>query len=128
MQIVRFSRPPSPSCPPGPRCRLVVGGATLDRVVAHRLYGGVRAALDAGAREIVIDMTGVESIDPLGLSALSAIRRKVPVSVRVVLAGMKGRAGTVARVTHLHELFPIFVSVDAATGALRALGAHRDQD
>ena len=99
---------------------LTVSSDALDAVTARRLLLEVDAAFAAGTLMVVVDLSGVTFIDSLGVSALVAMSRAAPPFGRVVLASLGGYAQTLARVTHLHEIFPIYATAEIATAALGA--------
>ena len=98
--------------------RIHVRAASLDPSASRELLRDTQAAFAAGARAVVIDLAGVTFIDSLGVSALVAASRRAPLGTRVVLCSLGVYAQTVARVTHLHEIFAIYATADAAVAAL----------
>jgi anti-sigma B factor antagonist len=113
-----------PSLLPAPALRpeqvrcVTIERPALDPAAARALLRVVEQAFDEGVRAIVVDLSSVTFLDSLGVSALAAAARKAPPGGQVVLAGLTGYAQTVARVTHLHELFAIYTTRNAAIAAL----------
>lgn len=99
------------------RC-IHVRSASLDPTASRDLLRDTNAAFAAGARAVVLDLGGVTFIDSLGVSALVAASRRAPPGTRVVLCSLGAYAQTVARVTHLHEIFAIYATAEAAIAAL----------
>lgn len=84
----------------------------------RQLITDATAATQPGTRAIVIDLSRVFSLDSVGVSALVSVRRKTPSNIAVVLAGLTAPTQVVARVCHLHEVFEIYTSFEAAERAL----------
>lgn len=98
--------------------RLVVRSARLDTATARSLLHDADAAFADGARALVLDLSRVTFIDSLGVAALAQIARRAPSGSRIALAALTAYAQTIARVTHLHEVFDVFTTVEAAEAAL----------
>jgi anti-sigma B factor antagonist len=98
------------------RC-IRASAATLDARSASALLHEATGAMDAGARRLVIDLTGVNYMDSIGISALVAVLRRAPVDARVCLAGLEHRARAIVRMTRLYEVFDIYPSVADALHA-----------
>ena len=95
-----------------------VRSSSLDPGASRDLLRDAQKAFADGARAVVLDLGAVTFIDSLGVSALVAASRRAPKGTRVVLCSLGAYAQTVARVTHLHEIFAIYASADAAIAAL----------
>jgi anti-anti-sigma regulatory factor len=93
---------------------LTFASSRLDGTTARALLTDARAAFDAGARVLVIDMAAVTTVDSLGVAALVAIAEMAPPGVMVRLAALGSYAQLVARVTHLDEVLDIYATVHAA--------------
>jgi anti-sigma B factor antagonist len=98
--------------------RLQVSCARLDTTAARSLLRDAEDAFAGGARALVIDLSRVTFIDSLGVAALAQIVRRAPSGSRIALAALTPYAQTIARVTHLHEVFDIYATVEAAVTAL----------
>lgn len=98
--------------------RLQVSCARLDTAAARSLLRDAEDAFAGGARALVIDLSRVTFIDSLGVAALAQIVRRAPAGSRIALAALTPYAQTIARVTHLHEVFDIYATVEAAVTAL----------
>jgi anti-anti-sigma factor len=116
--IQSLSLPPQTLLDPTTVARVVVDAPSLDPAASTALLTATRDAIEKGARAVVIDLSLVTFIDSLGVTGLVAAARRAPPGVLVVLCSLGAYAQTVARVTHLHELFPIYASADAAMAAL----------
>lgn len=104
--------------------RVVVLPRRVDAKATRQLLQAAREAIGAGARWLVFDLAQVEFIDSLGVSGIGAITRLVPPGARLALAALSPHAATIARVTHLHELLPIYATVEAARRAAAAHGVR----
>jgi anti-sigma B factor antagonist len=109
--------------------KLVVPTAKLDNAAARQLLRAAELAFKEGVRDLVIDLGAVRFMDSLGISALVTVLRRAPAGGRVVLASMTPYAQTLARLTHLDDVFDIFADADAAMASFaqpasptRALG------
>jgi anti-anti-sigma factor len=98
--------------------RLQVQSARLDTIAARNLLKDAEAAFASGARALVLDLSRVTFMDSLGVAALAQIGRRAPTGSRIALAALTPYAQTIARVTHLHEVFDIYATVEAAVTAL----------
>jgi anti-sigma B factor antagonist len=98
--------------------RVRANGPRFDLVSIRTLLAHAQDAIQVGAQSIVIDLSGIASIDSVGVSALVSIRRRASSTIRIVLAGLSPAVQTVARVCHLHEVFDVYTSYDAAERAL----------
>ena len=91
----------------------------VDAKAARGLLQWARDEYARGATRVVLDLSQVEFIDSLGIATLCAIARVAPDRGALALAALSPYATTIARVTHLHEVLSVFVSVDAALRAPR---------
>ncbi len=98
--------------------KLAVRGSKLDNDAARQLLRDADGAFKEGVKSLVIDMAGVRYMDSLGVSALVTVLRRAPTGGRVVLAAMTPYALSLARLTHLHDVFDIFSDADAAMASL----------
>lgn len=98
--------------------RLQVSCARLDVAAARSLLKDAEDAFAGGARALVLDLSRVTFIDSLGVASLAQIVRRAPAGSRIALAALTPYAQTIARVTHLHEVFDIYATVEAAVTAL----------
>jgi anti-sigma B factor antagonist len=98
--------------------RLKAAGPRFDASAVRTFLADADAAIRNGARAIVIDLGALTAIDSVGITALVTVRRRAPEATAVVLAALSPALQTVARVCHIHEVFAIYTSVDAAARAL----------
>jgi anti-sigma B factor antagonist len=93
-------------------------GPRFDLASIRALMAQAQEALHLGATTLIVDLSELTAIDSVGVSSLVSIRRRADSAVRIVLAGLQPAVQTVARVCHLHEMFDIYTSADAAKRAL----------
>lgn len=98
------------------RFTIVEVGGEVDVYTSPRLRERAVEAVDAGARDLVVDLRKVEFLDSTGLGALVAVLKRV-----------RGREGTlrlvcsrddilkIFRITGLDKVLPIHDSLDEAT-------------
>jgi anti-sigma B factor antagonist len=98
--------------------RISAPGPHLNSATVPTLLGEFDAALQRGARGIVIDLSLVVSMDWAGVSALTAIHRRASAHTRLALAALRRDAQKAARITCLHEIFDIYETVDGALSAM----------
>lgn len=93
-------------------------GPRLDPRALRAFIEQCEQALTTSTDAIVIDLSAVETIDSVAVTALVGVQRKAGRDRRVALAGLSSAVQLVARVCHLHEIFEIYVNAEAATRAL----------
>ena len=94
---------------------LEVGGE-VDVYTAPRLRERLIELVDAGARDVVVDLERVEFLDSTGLGVLvGALKRLRTVHGTFGLVCAKEPLLKIFRITALDQVFPIFATVEAAT-------------
>ena len=94
---------------------LEVGGE-VDVYTAPRLRERLVELVDAGARNVIVDLGGVEFLDSTGLGVLvGAMKRLRVANGKFGLVCSKEPLLKIFRITALDQVFPIFPSVEAAT-------------
>jgi anti-sigma B factor antagonist len=132
---VSFAAPPGPPAPGGPPGRYGAGVPSarhlsyrgdwvvvevtgdLDLAAAPALRQEVLALLQAGHRDIVVDLTPTDFLDSIGLGVLVSIWKRVRVhggSFAVVCP--EPRLQRVFRVVDLDRILPLHGTVDEALG------------
>jgi anti-sigma B factor antagonist len=94
---------------------LEVGGE-VDVYTAPRLRERLIELVDAGARDLVVDLERVDFLDSTGLGVLVGAHKRLRLahgSFRLVCS--KEPLLKIFRITALDQIFPIFPTVDAAT-------------
>ncbi|NUP04859.1 MAG: STAS domain-containing protein [Polyangiaceae bacterium] len=89
----------------------------LDAMALSALIAEVEPMLADGHGPLALVLDEVEYIDSLGLSVLISLKRKCR-DRKLVLVGMRGFVATIARVTHLAEIFDIFPDLASAERVL----------
>jgi anti-sigma B factor antagonist len=96
---------------------LEVGGE-VDVYTAPRLRERLIELVDAGATSVVVDLGRVDFLDSTGLGVLvGALKRLRAAGGGLVLVCDKEPLLKIFRITALDQVFPLFATVDAATGA-----------
>ncbi|BBH65718.1 anti-sigma-B factor antagonist [Actinoplanes sp. OR16] len=94
---------------------LEVGGE-VDVYTAPRLRERLIELVDAGARDVVVDLERVEFLDSTGLGVLvGALKRLRTAHGTFGLVCAKEPLLKIFRITALDQVFPIFPTVEAAT-------------
>jgi anti-sigma B factor antagonist len=94
---------------------LEVGGE-VDVYTAPRLRERLVELVDAGARNVVVDLGGVEFLDSTGLGVLVGAMKRLRVAHgRFGLVCSKEPLLKIFRITALDQVFPIYPTIEAAT-------------
>ena len=92
----------------------------IDGKVGEQFVGTLERLVAAGARNMIIDCSGLGHISSSGVGVLMRLHRKLwAVGGDVKLAAVPGAAFHLLELTRLAELFDIFPTVDAALEAFR---------
>ena len=87
----------------------------VDLITAHRIEEAAEQALDAGARDLWIDLSEVEFIDSTGIHALLAVRTRVEaLNRRLAVICPIGPIRRAFSLTGLDEALPLYTSRDEA--------------
>jgi anti-sigma B factor antagonist len=100
--------------------RIVIRTRRLDGTSAALLAAEFDAAWRTGARVVALDLSAVEEIHSLGISALISQHRKRPGGSRIVLCGLTEYVRDIFEITQLHRVFDVFDSTVAAEISLCA--------
>lgn len=96
------------------RGRIILGPET------QSVRAGVRAALDAGHRRIVIDLGGVDYIDSSGLSTLVAAYTSTrSAGGELKLLHLTKQVRSLLQITRLSTVFDVYDTLDAARRSFR---------
>jgi anti-sigma B factor antagonist len=99
---------------------LEVGGE-VDVYTAPRLRERLIELVEAGARNVVVDLSRVEFLDSTGLGVLvGALKRLRAVGGSLGLVCAQERLLKIFRITALDRVFSLYDSVEAATAATGA--------
>jgi anti-sigma B factor antagonist len=80
----------------------------LDASTASEMREALHAAVDAGAADLIVDVSGVDMVDATGLGVLlGAHRRADRAGRRLVLRDASPRLVRVLRLARLHRVFAL---------------------
>jgi anti-anti-sigma factor len=80
----------------------------LDASTATEIRAALHTAIDAGAGDLIVDVSGVDLVDATGLGVLlGAHRRAARAGRRVVLRDASARLVRVLRLARLHRVFAL---------------------
>lgn len=92
----------------GPGDQVVSVGQRLDAGTVATLRPRLHEAVDSGAGDMIVDLSGLEIIDAAGLGVLVGThRRALRAERRVVLRGVPPRVMRVLAVTRLHRVLRV---------------------
>jgi anti-anti-sigma factor len=95
-------------------------GHELDGRAARQLVRDAEVLFRQGVHSVVIDLGQVSLVDAQGITALLAMKRRMPPGGRVVLACLAPCSLTLLGLARLHECFDIFADVSSALASLLA--------
>ncbi len=91
-----------------------IGQKVFDAHMAGPFREHMAALIDAGRRQVVVDMTGVELLDSTGLGALVSARKRIVPSGGLALFGVGRTVAGVLRLTRMDQVFAIAATEDEA--------------
>ena len=95
----------------------------LELATAPQLRQRVVGLVSAGDIRLILELSGVDFIDSVGLGVLVAVLKRVRGrGGEVVVAGAGPRVGDLLRVTRLDEILDLYPDVDAALSAVSVDG------
>ncbi len=98
---------------------LAVGGE-LDLATAPRLHQAVTAEVAAGRNRLVLDLSGADFIDSVGLGMIvGSLRRARSHGGDLLLVCPEPRLVRVFQMCDLDRVFDLYADVDSAVGAVR---------
>jgi anti-anti-sigma factor len=88
-------------------CELALSGR-LDASSATEMREALHAAIDSGDGDLVVDVSGVDLVDAIGLGVLLGAHRRAALGGRrVVLRDASPRLVRVLRLARLHRVFAL---------------------
>jgi anti-anti-sigma factor len=90
-----------------PDAAVVEAHGELDVVAAPAFRSALADAVATGRRLVVVDMAHVQFIDSAGLSVVFAAQRALPVSQRLVLAGVPDRMRRMLRLAAVESVVEV---------------------
>lgn len=107
---------------PGRGCTVVEVRGELDMATAPQLREGLQRLVDAGDRQVVVDMAGVGFLDSSALGALVVTFKSLrDVGGRLILAAVQPAVRSVLEVTSVDRVIDIYDSVQAAEADVRSV-------
>jgi anti-sigma B factor antagonist len=104
---------------PGRGCTVLEVRGELDLATSPQLREGLQRLVDAGDRQVVVDLAGVGFMDSSGLGALVVMFKALrAVGGRLCLAGVQPAVQSVLTVTSVDRAIDVYDSVQAAEAAL----------
>lgn len=93
-------------------------GKILDFRNAEAFRTATREQLQEGARHFILDFTGTDLLDSVGLGAIFSLYRHLsPNDGQVVFAGADGAVAVMIELTKIEQIFPSFPDVESARTA-----------
>ena len=88
-------------------CELALSGR-MDASSATEMREALHSAIESGAGDLVVDVSGVDMVDAIGLGVLlGAHRRAAQAGRRVVLRDASPRLMRILRLARLHRVFAL---------------------
>jgi len=88
-------------------CELALSGR-MDASSATEMREALHSAIESGAGDLVVDVSGVDMVDAIGLGVLlGAHRRAAQTGRRVVLRDASPRLLRILRLARLHRVFAL---------------------
>jgi anti-sigma B factor antagonist len=103
----------------GRGCTVVEVRGDLDMATAPELRQGLQRLIDAGDRQVVVDMAGVNFMDSSALGALVVTFKALrDVGGRLSLAAVQPAVHSVLRITSVDRVIDLYADVPAAEAAV----------
>ncbi|MEW2145956.1 STAS domain-containing protein [Micromonospora vinacea] len=100
---------------PGRGCTVLEARGELDMATSPQLREGLQRLVDAGDRQVVVDLAGVGFMDSSGLGALVMMFKALrDVGGRLSLAAAQPAVRNVLTITSVNRVIPVYESVQAA--------------
>lgn len=92
----------------------------VDAFTTPNLRATMESLIDAGARDLIIDLSGVSYMDSSGFGTLLGITKRVrPIGGKVCLLGYSDTILRMLRITKLDTVFILCTSIDEAIIAVK---------
>lgn len=100
---------------PGRGCALVEVRGELDMATSPQLRESLQRLIDAGDRQVVVDLAGVGFMDSSGLGALVTMFKTLrDVGGRLCLAAVQPAVRSVLSITSVDRAIDVYDSIEAA--------------
>lgn len=90
----------------------------LDSSEAGDFKDKLHGFIDAGSKNVVLDMSLVEFVDSSGLGAIIACRKKMGTEGELAIAGASDGVVGLFKLTRMDRVFRLFATTDEACGAI----------
>lgn len=108
---------------PGRGCTVVGVRGDLDMATAPQLRAGLQRLVDAGDRQVVLDMAAVEFMDSSALGALVVTFKALrDVGGRLCLAAVRPPVRSVLTITSVDRVIDLYDSVQVAEAEFASAG------
>ncbi|OPX94977.1 MAG: putative anti-sigma factor antagonist BtrV [Syntrophorhabdus sp. PtaB.Bin006] len=92
----------------------------MDALTTPEAESKLTGLIEAGERDLVVDLEGLDYISSAGLRGILATAKRLKAERGdIVFANLQGHVTEVFKISGFHSLFKIFDSVDAAVNELR---------
>jgi golgi phosphoprotein 3 len=96
----------------------------LDTASVHDADQSLTATIDKGARQLVLDMSGLEYVSSAGLRLLLTTAKRLQQSQgRMVLAAPSDQAGQILEMAGFSNIISVFAATDEAVGSFEPVAA-----
>jgi anti-sigma B factor antagonist len=95
-------------------------GRWLDAQTAPHVQRAVAAAIEDGARSVVLDLGEVTTVDSAGLGAMMRLLKLIPEGGRLVLCGCLPQVSELLERSRLDSILVAYADPDAAHRAIAA--------
>jgi anti-sigma B factor antagonist len=107
---------------PGRGCTVLEVHGDLDLATAPQLRDGLQRLVDAGDRQVVVDLAGVGFMDSSGLGVLVVMFKALrEVGGRLCLAAVQPAVLSVLRITSVDRVIDVYDTVQAAEADVPAV-------
>jgi anti-sigma B factor antagonist len=106
------------------RTRVIEVEGELDLARAPHLKWVLLDALDAGATQLVLDLSRVTFIDSTAIGVLIGVNRSLEVGSRLAIASLQPQVMRIFEVSGMGDVFAIFAKVDDALAHVRGQAAR----
>jgi anti-sigma B factor antagonist len=110
------------SARPGRGCTVVEVHGDLDMATAPQLRDGLQRLVDAGDRQVVVDLAAVGFMDSSALGTVVVMLKSLrDVGGRLCLAAVQPAVHSVLRITSVDQVIEVYDSVQAAEADMRSV-------
>lgn len=104
---------------PASGAHVIAVAGEVDIFTAPELKRAIGAAIEAGSRELIVDLTDTRFLDSTALGVLiGAVKRLRPIEGRLVIVNVEPSTAKTFEITGLDQIFVIVESRDDALASL----------